>query len=67
MTNQELGVRHTLPAHTATAELARIGLDDELIMAITGHREHRMVQLYAGAERSNFQARAANVARETKN
>ena len=50
--------------YTATAELARVGLDDDLIMAITGHKTQRMVQLYAGAERQKARARAANIARE---
>lgn len=50
--------------YTATAELARVGLDDDQIMAITGHKTHRMVQLYAGAERQKARARAANIARE---
>ena len=50
--------------YTATAELARVGLDDDLIMAITGHKTHRMVQLYAGAERQKLRAKAANVARQ---
>ena len=50
--------------YTATAELARVGLDDDMIMAITGHKTHRMVQLYAGAERQKARARAANIARE---
>ncbi len=50
--------------YTATAELARVGLDDDQIMAITGHKTHRMVQLYAGAERQKTRARAANLARE---
>ena len=50
--------------YTATAELARVGLDDDQIMAITGHKTHRMVQLYAGAERQKARARAANTARE---
>ena len=49
--------------YTATAELARVGLDDDLIMAITGHKTHRMVQLYAGAERQKLRAKAANAAR----
>ena len=51
--------------YTATAELARVGLEDDQIMAITGHKTHRMVQLYAGAERQKARARAANTARET--
>lgn len=50
--------------YTATAELARVGLDDATIMAITGHKTHRMVQLYAGAERQKARARAALIARE---
>lgn len=50
--------------YTATAELARVGLDDDAIMAITGHKTHRMVQLYAGAERQKSRAKAANIARE---
>lgn len=50
--------------YTATAELARVGLDDEQIMSITGHKTQRMVQLYAGPERQKARARAANIARE---
>lgn len=50
--------------YTATAELARVGLDDALIMAITGHKTNRMVQLYAGPERQKARARAAQIARE---
>ncbi|MDJ0626865.1 MAG: tyrosine-type recombinase/integrase [Rhodobacter sp.] len=50
--------------YTATAELARVGLGDDQIMAITGHKTQRMVQLYAGAERQKARARAANIARE---
>ena len=50
--------------YTATAELARVGLDDATIMAITGHKTSRMVQLYAGPERQKARARAALSARE---
>lgn len=50
--------------YTATAELARVGLDDAQIMAITGHKTNRMVQLYAGPERQKARARAALIARE---
>lgn len=50
--------------YTATAELARVGLDDEQIMSITGHKTNRMVQLYAGPARQKARARAALVARE---
>ncbi|KPU83518.1 hypothetical protein JI58_08640 [Marinosulfonomonas sp. PRT-SC04] len=50
--------------YTATAELARAGLEDDLIMAITGHKTHKMVQLYAGAARQKARARVANAARE---
>jgi len=50
--------------YTATAELARVGLDDATIMAITGHKTARMVQLYAGPERQKARARAALQARE---
>lgn len=49
--------------YTATAELARVGLDDETIMAITGHKTARMVQLYAGPERQKARAKAAQKAR----
>lgn len=52
--------------YTATAELARVGLDDSQIMAITGHKTNRMVELYAGPERQKARARAALVAREGK-
>jgi integrase len=52
--------------YTATAELARVGLDDEQIMSITGHKTNRMVQLYAGPARQRARARAALVAREMK-
>ena len=50
--------------YTATAELARVGLDDQQIMSITGHKTNRMVQLYAGAERQKARARMANKVRE---
>ncbi len=50
--------------YTATAELARVGLDDATIMAITGHKTARMVQLYAGPERQKARAKAALIARE---
>lgn len=50
--------------YTATAELAGAGLDEDLIMAITGHKTHKMVQLYSGAERQKARARVANNARE---
>ncbi|MBB5720979.1 hypothetical protein FHS72_000583 [Loktanella ponticola] len=50
--------------NTATAELARVGLDDPSIMAITGHKTVKMVQLYAGGERQKARARSANKARE---
>jgi Phage integrase family. len=52
--------------YTATAELARVGLDDDQIMAITGHKTQRMVQLYAGPERQKARAKAALIARERK-
>lgn len=52
--------------YTATAELARVGLDDDKIMAITGHKTQRMVQLYAGAERQKARAKAANAARDLR-
>ena len=50
--------------YTATAELARVGLDDAAIMSITGHKTAKMVQLYAGEERQKSRAKAANKARE---
>lgn len=50
--------------YTATAELARAGLDDDKIMSITGHKTSRMVQLYAGEERQKARAKAALKARE---
>jgi integrase len=52
--------------YTATAELAQVGLDDNQIMAITGHKTHRMVQLYAGPARQRAHARAALKAREAR-
>lgn len=52
--------------YTATAELARVGLDDDQIMSITGHKTQRMVQLYAGPERQKARAREALEAREKK-
>jgi integrase len=50
--------------YTATEELARVGLDDDKIMAITGHKTAKMVQLYAGKARQKSRAKAANDARE---
>ena len=50
--------------YTATAELARVGLEDDQIMSITGHKTLKMVQLYAGPERQKALAKSANIARE---
>lgn len=50
--------------HTATAHLARAGLDDETIMAITGHKTAAMVRLYAGPERQKARAIKAQEARK---
>ncbi|MDJ0626641.1 MAG: hypothetical protein QNJ44_00160 [Rhodobacter sp.] len=49
---------------TVTAELARVDLDDDQKMAITGHKTHRMVQFCTGAERQKARVRAANIALE---
>lgn len=50
--------------YTATAELASVGLEDADIMAITGHKTIRMVELYAGPERQKARARSAQIARD---
>ena len=50
--------------YTATAELASLGLDDATIMAITGHKTNRMVQLYAGPARQKARAINARAARD---
>lgn len=52
--------------YTATAKLARVGLDDDQIMAFAGHKTQRIVQLYAWPERQKARARAALIARQRK-
>lgn len=42
--------------HTTTSELAALGLSDELIMAITGHRSSAMISHYGGASRQKARA-----------
>ena len=42
--------------YTTTAELAALGCDDDLIMAVTGHRSKAMVAKYAGAARQKLRA-----------
>jgi len=42
--------------YTTTAELAALGCDDDLIMAVTGHRTKMMVAKYAGAARQKVRA-----------
>lgn len=42
--------------HTATSELAALGLSDELIMAITGHKSAAMISHYSGASRQKARA-----------
>jgi integrase len=42
--------------YTTTAELAALGCDDDLIMAVTGHRTKAMVEKYAGAARQKVRA-----------
>lgn len=42
--------------HTATSELAALGLSDELIMAITGHKSSAMISHYSGASRQKARA-----------
>jgi len=42
--------------HTATSELAALGLSDELIMAITGHKSAASVSHYSGAARQRARA-----------
>jgi len=42
--------------YTTTAELAALGCDDDLIMAVTGHRTKAMVAKYAGAARQKVRA-----------
>lgn len=50
--------------HTAASELAALGLSDETIMAVTGHRSSAMVQLYAGAAAQKARAKKAQERRE---
>lgn len=45
--------------HTATAVLAELGLDDDTIMAITGHTTRAMVAHYAGEARQRVRAQRA--------
>lgn len=52
--------------YTATAELARLGLTDEQIMSVTGHKTVAMVQRYAGPERQKARAIEAQRARDKK-
>jgi integrase len=42
--------------HTATSELAALGLSDELIMSITGHKSASMISHYSGASRQKARA-----------
>jgi integrase len=50
--------------YTATAELAALGLDDDTIRAITGHRTGAMVAHYAGPARQRARAMKAQQARD---
>lgn len=45
--------------HTAASELAALGLDDQHIMAITGHSSSGMVRLYAGKAAQRARAKKA--------
>lgn len=45
--------------HTAASELAALGLDDDHIMALTGHASAGMVRLYAGKAAQKVRAKAA--------
>lgn len=45
--------------YTAASELAALGLDDDHIMAVTGHSSKEMVKLYAGAAAQKARARKA--------
>ncbi|PQO24135.1 hypothetical protein C2I36_04300 [Rhodobacteraceae bacterium WD3A24] len=42
--------------YTTTAEMAALGYDDDLIMAVTGHRTKAMVEKYAGSARQKVRA-----------
>jgi integrase len=50
--------------HYAASELAALGLDDQHIMAITGHRSAGMVRLYAGKAAQKARAIKAQRRRE---
>lgn len=50
--------------HTAASELAALGLDDQHIMAITGHSSSGMVRLYAGKAAQRTRAKKAQESRE---
>lgn len=50
--------------YTAAAELAALGLDDDTIMAVTGHQSRAMVAHYAGPARQRARAAQAVAARD---
>ena len=50
--------------YTAAAELAALGCNDELIMAVTGHKTRAMVAKYAGPARQKARAKLAQAERE---
>lgn len=52
--------------HTAAHELAALGCEDELIMAVTGHSSKSMVAHYAGAARQKARATKAQSLRDGK-
>jgi integrase len=50
--------------YAAAAELAALGCNDELIMAVTGHKTSAMVARYAGPARQKARAKEAQEKRE---
>lgn len=52
--------------HTTASELGALGVSDELIMAVTGHKSRAMVAHYAGAARQKARAKQAQASREQR-
>ena len=59
---REIGAeKYTIHAirHTVASELGALGVDDDGIMAITGHTTKKMVEHYAGGSRQRVRAEKA--------
>ncbi|WP_339112843.1 hypothetical protein [Thioclava sp. GXIMD2076] len=50
--------------YTACAELGALGLDDDMIMAVSGHTTKAMVAKYAGPARQKARAKIAQSMRD---